>query len=130
MRSLAAAISPGYFGFTNWAFAAEAPSEIAVQIPIATRKNNALIIIFLSHSFILAAARTLSSLACHCQFPSSDSDCHVPPTARGAMVGNGSTLPWSALRRCLGSAGCVAHRCRTPITRFAKLSRSAITAIT
>src|SRR5215510_11125442 len=46
MRSLAAAISPGYFGFTNWAFAAEAPSEIAAQVPIATRKNNALIISF------------------------------------------------------------------------------------
>ena len=45
MRSLAAAISPGYFGFTDWAFAAEATSEIAVQVPIATRKNNALIII-------------------------------------------------------------------------------------
>jgi hypothetical protein len=45
MRSLTAAISPGYFGFTDWAFAAEAASEIAVQVPIATRKNNALIII-------------------------------------------------------------------------------------
>jgi hypothetical protein len=45
MRSLAAAISPGYFGFTDWAFAAEAASEIAVQVPIATRKNNALIIV-------------------------------------------------------------------------------------
>src|SRR5262245_11143613 len=45
MWLLAAAISPGYFGFTNWAFAAEAPSEIAAQVPIATRKNNALIII-------------------------------------------------------------------------------------
>jgi len=45
MCSLAAAISPGYFGFTDWAFAAEAASEIAVQVPIATRKNNALIII-------------------------------------------------------------------------------------
>ena len=45
MRSLAAAISPGYLGFTDWAFAAEATSEIAVQVPIATRKNNALIII-------------------------------------------------------------------------------------
>src|SRR5262249_6947877 len=44
MRSLAAAISPGYFGFTDWAFAAEAASETAVQVPIATRKNNALII--------------------------------------------------------------------------------------
>ena len=43
MRSLAAAISPGYFGFTDWAFAAEAASEIAMQVPIATRKNNALI---------------------------------------------------------------------------------------
>ena len=45
MRSLAAAISPGDFGFTDWAFAAAAPSEIAVQVAIATRKNNALIII-------------------------------------------------------------------------------------
>jgi hypothetical protein len=45
MRSLAAAISAGDFGFTDWAFAAEAPSEIAVQVPRATRKNNALIII-------------------------------------------------------------------------------------
>ena len=45
MRSLAAAISPGYFGFTDWAFAAEPASEIAVQVPIATRKNNALLII-------------------------------------------------------------------------------------
>ena len=45
MWLLAAAISPGYFGFTNWAFAAEAPSEIAAQVPIATRKNNAVIII-------------------------------------------------------------------------------------
>jgi hypothetical protein len=45
MRSLVAAISPGYFGFTDWAFAAEAASEIAVQVPIATRKNSALIII-------------------------------------------------------------------------------------
>jgi hypothetical protein len=45
MRSLAAAISPGLFGFTDWAFATEAPSEIAVQVPRATRKNNALIII-------------------------------------------------------------------------------------
>src|SRR6516164_953000 len=47
MWLLAAAISPGYFGFTNWAFAAEAPSEIAAQVPIATRKNNALIIVSL-----------------------------------------------------------------------------------
>jgi len=46
MRSLAAAISPGDFGFTDWAFAAEAKSEIAVQVPIVTRKNNALIIIY------------------------------------------------------------------------------------
>jgi hypothetical protein len=45
MRSLAAAISPGYFGFTDWAFAAEAASEIAAQVPIATRKNNALIVV-------------------------------------------------------------------------------------
>ena len=60
MRSLAAAISAGYFGFTDWAFATEALSEIAVQVPIATRKNNALIIIFLSHSFILADALDLS----------------------------------------------------------------------
>ena len=45
MRSLVAAISAGDFGFTDWAFAAEAPSEIAVQVAIATRKNNALIII-------------------------------------------------------------------------------------
>jgi len=45
MRSLAAAISPGDFGFTDWAFAAETPSEIAVQVPIITRKNNALIIV-------------------------------------------------------------------------------------
>jgi hypothetical protein len=62
MRSLAAAISPGYFGFTDWAFAAEAPSEIAVQVPIATPKNNALRIIFLSHSFIPADALNLFSL--------------------------------------------------------------------
>src|SRR6516165_452547 len=62
MCSLAAAISPGYFGFTNWAFAAEAPSEIAAQVPIATRKNNALIIIFLSHSFLLAEAPNLFGL--------------------------------------------------------------------
>jgi hypothetical protein len=47
MRSLAAAISPGYFGFIDWAFAAVAPSEIAVQVPIATRKNNLLIIVSL-----------------------------------------------------------------------------------
>jgi len=58
MRSLAAAISPGYFGFTDWAFAAEAASEIAVQVPIATRKNNALIIVC-SRSFILANARSI-----------------------------------------------------------------------
>jgi hypothetical protein len=45
MWSLAAAISPGYFGFTDCAFAAEAPSEIAVQIPIAICENNALDII-------------------------------------------------------------------------------------
>jgi hypothetical protein len=50
MRSLAAAISPGDFGFTDWAFAAEAQSEMAVQVAIVTRKNNALIIIFLSIS--------------------------------------------------------------------------------
>jgi hypothetical protein len=62
MRSLAAAIPPGYFGFTDWAFAAEAPSEIAAQVPIATRKNNALIIIFLSHSFILADVLNLFGL--------------------------------------------------------------------
>src|SRR5262245_53636451 len=62
MCSLAAAISPGYFGFTDWAFVAKAPSEIAVQVPIATRKNNALIIIFLSHSFILADAPNLFGL--------------------------------------------------------------------
>jgi len=62
MRSLAAAISAGYFGFTDWAFAAQALSEIAVQVPIATRKNNALIIIFLSHSFILADALDLFGL--------------------------------------------------------------------
>jgi hypothetical protein len=61
MRSLAAAISPGYFGFTDWAFAAEAASEIAVQVPIATRKNNALII-GSSHSFILADALNLFGL--------------------------------------------------------------------
>src|SRR5215510_16580444 len=62
MCSLAAAISPGYFGFTDWAFVAKAPSEIAVQVPIATRKNNALIIIFLAHSFILADAPNLFGL--------------------------------------------------------------------
>jgi len=62
MCSLAAAISPGYFGFTDWAFVAKAPSEIAVQVPIATRKNNALIIIFLSHSFILVDAPNLFGL--------------------------------------------------------------------
>src|SRR5262245_45478207 len=62
MCSLAAAISPGYFGFTDWAFVAEASSEIAAQVPIATRKNNALIIIFLSHSFILADAPNLFGL--------------------------------------------------------------------
>jgi hypothetical protein len=45
MWSLAAAISPGYFGFTDCAFAAEAPSEIAVQIPIAICENKALDII-------------------------------------------------------------------------------------
>jgi hypothetical protein len=44
MRSLAAAISSEYFGFIDRAFAAEAPSEIAVQVAIATRKDNALII--------------------------------------------------------------------------------------
>ena len=52
MRSLAAAISPGDFGFTDWAFAAEAQSEMAVQVAIVTRKNNALIIIFLSHRLV------------------------------------------------------------------------------
>jgi hypothetical protein len=51
MRSLAAAISPGDFGFTDWAFAAEAQSEMAVQVDV-TRKNNALIIIFLSHRLV------------------------------------------------------------------------------
>ena len=64
MRSLAAAISPGDFGFTDWAFAAAAPSEIAVQVPIATRKNNAQRPHhhFLSHSFILAHALNLFGL--------------------------------------------------------------------
>jgi hypothetical protein len=59
MRSLAAAISPGLFGFTDWAFAAAAPSEIAMQVPRATRKNNALIIISSHISFILAHALNL-----------------------------------------------------------------------
>lgn len=75
MRSLAAAISPGLFGFTDWAFATEAPSEIAVQVPIATRKNNALIIIsshirsfsrmrsICSASSIVASARARQSAA-------------------------------------------------------------------
>jgi len=58
MWLLAATISPGYFGFTNWAFAAEAPSEIAAQVPIATRKNNALIII---SSPIFRAIRSLKT---------------------------------------------------------------------
>jgi hypothetical protein len=62
MRSLAAAISPGDFGFTDWASAADALSEIAAQVPIATRKNNALIIIFLLHSLILANALNLFGL--------------------------------------------------------------------
>jgi hypothetical protein len=35
---------------------------MAAQVPIATRKNNALIIIFLSHSFILADAPNLFGL--------------------------------------------------------------------
>ena len=62
MRSLAAAISPGYFGFTDWALAIEATSEIAAQVPIATRKNNALIIIFLHRRFrACAAVRSLLS---------------------------------------------------------------------
>src|ERR1700745_3941187 len=60
MRSLAAAISPGDFGFTDWAFAAEAPSEIAVQVPIATRKNNALIIIS-SHIRSFSRMRSIGS---------------------------------------------------------------------
>jgi len=64
MWLLAAAISPGYFGFTNWAFAAEAPSEIAAQVPMATRKNNALIIIFLSH-FPVQSARSKQRQSSH-----------------------------------------------------------------
>jgi hypothetical protein len=64
MRSLAAAISPGYFGFTDWAFAAEAQSEMTVQVAIVTRENNALIIIFLSHfSRAMASSATYSSRA-------------------------------------------------------------------
>jgi hypothetical protein len=62
MRSLAAAISPGYFGLTDWAFAAEAQSEMAVQVAIVIRKNNALIIIFLSHfSCAIASSATYDS---------------------------------------------------------------------
>ena len=60
MRSLAAAISPGYFGFTDWAFAAEAASEIAAQVPIATRKDNALII-GSSHIRSFSRMRSISS---------------------------------------------------------------------
>jgi hypothetical protein len=56
MRSLAAAISPGDVGFADWACAAEAPSEIAAKVPIATRKNHVLIIIFPLYSFIFADA--------------------------------------------------------------------------
>jgi hypothetical protein len=63
MRSLAAAISPGYFGFTDWAFAAEAASEIAVQVPIATRKNNALIIVS-SHIRSFSPLRSIRSASC------------------------------------------------------------------
>jgi hypothetical protein len=63
MCSLAAAISPGYFGFTNWAFAAEAPSEIAAQVPIATRKNNALIIVSLPFLPCDSSAATYGSQA-------------------------------------------------------------------
>jgi hypothetical protein len=54
MWLLAAAISPGNFGFTDWACAAEALSAIA------THKNNALIIIPPSHSLILAADRAIA----------------------------------------------------------------------
>jgi hypothetical protein len=59
MCSLAAAISPGDFGFADWECAAKAPSEIAAKVPIATPKT--LIIIFPSHWLILADVRPLSS---------------------------------------------------------------------
>jgi hypothetical protein len=51
---LAAAISPGDFGFTDWACAAETFSAIAPH------KDNAFIIIFPSQSFILAADRAIT----------------------------------------------------------------------
>ena len=62
MRSLAAAISPGYFGFADWALAIEAASEIAAQVPIAT-KNNALIIIS-SHVRSFSRLRSIRSASC------------------------------------------------------------------
>jgi hypothetical protein len=49
MRVLAAAISAGDFGFSDWVCAAEAPSEIVAKVAIATRRNNAFVIIFPSH---------------------------------------------------------------------------------
>src|SRR5215831_8190295 len=63
MRSLAAAISPGYFGFADWALAIKAASEIAAQVPIATRKNNALIIIS-SHVRSFSRLRSIRSASC------------------------------------------------------------------
>src|SRR5262249_52475767 len=49
MLVLAALISLGYFGFTDWAYAAEAPST---KVPITIHKNDALIILP-SHHFWL-----------------------------------------------------------------------------
>jgi len=95
MRSLAAAISPGHFGFTDWAFAAEAQSEMAVQVAIVTRKNNALIIIFLSHF-----SRAIALSATH--------------TAVRAIVGGGS-----ARSRCDGHHETVELR----LTRLWKLRK-------
>jgi hypothetical protein len=62
MSLLAAAISPGFLGFSDWVCAAEVPSEIAAKTPIATRKNNAFAIIFPSHSSVLADAVSLFGL--------------------------------------------------------------------
>src|SRR5262249_9485323 len=68
------------------------------------------------------SGRTLSSLARGCQFPQSEGECHVPLPREGRWYGAVASLPTHGQLR--------AHRCRTPIVRLAKLSRSDITATT
>src|SRR6516162_6615575 len=95
MRSLAAAISPGYFGFTDWAFAAEPASEIAVQVPIATRKNNALIIVSSHIRYSRECAQSVRPLE-----PREDATRQVRRQAAGKLQGLSSLHD-----SCRGSIG-------------------------